>query len=111
MKDFHEEIVNGFECNTVMTNSTGKVKRKHAWKDLIIDKEMSRPKKDDYKYQGGFTSQRRQNSMYHMKKYPRRGDKMNVRQADEKRIVETENLKETSLIKHMITVLTDEKQI
>ena len=49
--------------------------------------------------------------MYHMKKYSRRGDKMNVRHPDEKRIVETENLKETSLINHMITVLTDEKQI
>jgi hypothetical protein len=46
-----------------------------------------------------------------MKKYSRRGDWMKVRHPDEKRIVETENLKETSLINHMITVLTDEKQI
>ena len=36
---------------------------------------------------------------------------MNVRHPDEKRIVETENLKETSLIKHMITVLTDEENL
>tara|TARA_B100000497_G_scaffold86708_1_gene96670 strand:- start:207 stop:455 length:249 start_codon:yes stop_codon:yes gene_type:complete len=79
-------------------------------KDMIIDKRMSR-NKDDCKYQGEFTRHRRQNSMYHMKKYSRRGDKMNVRQPDEKIIVGTENLKETSLINHMITVLTDEKQI
>ena len=36
---------------------------------------------------------------------------MKVRHPDEKRIVETENLKETSLIKHMITVLTDEENL
>jgi hypothetical protein len=46
-----------------------------------------------------------------MKKYSRRGDWMKVRHPDEKRIVETENLKETSLIKHMITVLTDEENL
>ena len=79
-------------------------------KDIIIDKRMSRPKKDDCKFQGEFTSQWRQNSMYHMKKYTRRGDKMNDRQPDEKSIVGTENLKETSLINHTITVLTDESK-
>ena len=72
---------------------------------------MSGKKKDDCKYQGEFTRHRRQNSMYHMKKYSRRGDWMKVRHPDEKRIVETENLKETSLIKHMITVLTDEENL
>ena len=62
---------------------------------------MSGKKKDDCKYQGEFTRHRRQNSMYHMKKYSRRGDWMKVRHPDEKRIVETENLKETSLINHI----------
>ena len=107
---FHEEIVNGHERDIFMTYSTERWKSNMLEKDMIIDKRMSR-NKDDCKYQGEFTRHRRQNSMYHMKKYSRRGDKMNVRQPDEKIIVGTENLKETSLINHMITVLTDEKQI
>ena len=45
----HEEIVNGHERNIVMAYSTEKVKIKHAWKDIIIDKKKSRRKKDDYK--------------------------------------------------------------
>ena len=88
-----------------------KDEKKTCFKRYNHRQENVTTKIDDYKYQGEFTRHRRQNSMYHMKKYSRRGDKMNVRQPDEKRIVGTENLKETSLIKDMITVLTDEKPI
>ena len=112
MKNHHEEIINAHLKNENHEEFLRKDYRQNMlWKDIIIDKRMSGKKKDDCKYQGEFTRHRRQNSMYHMKKYSRRGDWMKVRHPDEKRIVETENLKETSLINHMITVLTDEKQI
>ena len=50
-----------------------------------------------------------QNSMYHMKKYSRKGDRVDVKVAGREKNRLNGNLKETSLIKHMITVLTDEK--
>ena len=112
MKNHHEEIINAHLKNENHEEFLRKDYRQNMLgKDIIIDKRMSGKKKDDCKYQGEFTRHRRQNSMYHMKKYSRRGDWMKVRHPDEKRIVETENLKETSLIKHMITVLTDEENL
>ena len=46
-----------------------------------------------------------------MKKYLRKEDRMDVKVAGREKIRLNGNLKETSLIKHMITVLADEKQI
>ena len=45
-----------------------------------------------------------------MKKYSQKGDRMDVKVAGRENHLNG-NLKETSLIKHMITVLTDEKKI
>ena len=50
------------------------------------------------------------NSRDHMKKYSQRGDRMDVKSRTRKESFERK-LQETSLIKHMITVLTDEKSI
>ena len=68
-------------------------------------------KKDDYKHQGGFTRHWWQNSRYHLKKYSRKGDRMDVKVAGREKNRLNGNLKGASLIKHMITILTDEKQI
>ena len=46
-----------------------------------------------------------------MKKYSQKGDRMDVKVAGREKNRLNGNLKETSLIKHMITALTDEKQI
>ena len=88
-----------------------KGEKKTCFKRYNHRQEKETTKKDDYKYQGEFTRHSQKNSRYHMKKYSRKGDRTDVKVAGREKNCLDGNLKKTSLIKHMITVLTDEKQI
>ena len=88
-----------------------KGEKKTCFKRSNHRQENVTTKKDDYKYQGEFTSPWRQNSMYRMKKYSRKRDRMNVKTAGREKYRWNVNLEETSLIKHIIIVLTGQKQI